>query len=176
LRFGSVCKNPSLTRRVVIIPLVFDPLIYPSPEQRNFKKREPGGVLDFGESQLLTNTICRRFPVGRRIRGGTPNNPDITERQGPQSPQSPNLNQAVKIPKQYCACLQKAVYWLTVAARGMRETPVSECRTDGRCLPADASPAFWKFPTAIVTASKRFAVDTATAETASTTQTRPSAK
>jgi iron(III) transport system ATP-binding protein len=42
LRFGSVSANPSLTRRVVMIPFVFAPLISPSLEHRNFKKRLVG--------------------------------------------------------------------------------------------------------------------------------------
>jgi len=42
LRFSSVCKNPSLTRRVMMITRVFGPLISPSPEQRNFKNPASG--------------------------------------------------------------------------------------------------------------------------------------
>jgi len=38
LRFGSVCKNPSLTRRVMILPCVFDPLISPSFEFAQLQK------------------------------------------------------------------------------------------------------------------------------------------
>ena len=37
-----VARNPSLTLRVVINPCVFAVLISPSPEQRNFKKRQRG--------------------------------------------------------------------------------------------------------------------------------------
>ena len=36
-RFGSVCKSPSLTRRVGIIPFVFAPLISDRIDQPNFK-------------------------------------------------------------------------------------------------------------------------------------------
>ena len=42
LRFESISKNPSLTRRVVIIPFVFAPLIFASLEQRNFKTDASG--------------------------------------------------------------------------------------------------------------------------------------
>jgi hypothetical protein len=45
-RCGSVCKNPSLTRRVVIIPPVFDPLINPSLEHRNFKTGASGWAVN----------------------------------------------------------------------------------------------------------------------------------
>ncbi len=41
-RSTSVAVNPSLTRRVMIIPCVFGPLIPGSLEHRNFKKRERG--------------------------------------------------------------------------------------------------------------------------------------
>jgi hypothetical protein len=41
-RFTNVSVNPSLTRRVVMIPLVFAPLIFLSLEQRNFKTYASG--------------------------------------------------------------------------------------------------------------------------------------
>ena len=40
-RFESISKNPSLTRRVGIIPF-FAPLIFPKLEHRNFKARQRG--------------------------------------------------------------------------------------------------------------------------------------
>jgi hypothetical protein len=46
LRFDSISKNPSLTRRVMIIPCVFDSLIYPCLEHRNFKMRQRGIVVE----------------------------------------------------------------------------------------------------------------------------------
>ena len=42
LRFESISKNPSLTRRVGIIPCVFAPLISGSLQQRNFKTDAAG--------------------------------------------------------------------------------------------------------------------------------------
>ena len=42
LLFDSISKNPSLTLRVMIIPCVVVPLIFPGLEQRNFKTDASG--------------------------------------------------------------------------------------------------------------------------------------
>ena len=59
----SVRENPSLTRRVMIVPGVFAPLIFRSPETRNFKKRLRGIDLSRLRSVSVNPSLTLRVGI-----------------------------------------------------------------------------------------------------------------
>ena len=65
LRFESISKNPSLTRRVMIIPCVSNPLIPSRLAQRNFKKRQRAIYGDIRKRRQRNPSLTFRVGISR---------------------------------------------------------------------------------------------------------------